>query len=172
MAVCVRDAVWELSRAIASRTAFVYVWADMANGLTTKQKAFVDAYIGEARFNATRAALMAGYAERSARQSGSDLLSNPVIAARISDELKRRAMPGEAVLAELTDIATAEWRDYIQIKTNPKTGETIEVSMDLGAKVKALEILAKAHGLLTDKIDLTGTMTSTVELVGVSAEDV
>ncbi|MCC6314200.1 MAG: terminase small subunit [Thermomicrobiales bacterium] len=144
----------------------------MANGLTTKQEAFVDAYIGEARFNATKAALMAGYSERSARQEGSRLLSNDDISARISEELRRRSMPGDAVLAELTDIATANWREFVTIKTNPKTGAQIEVSMDLGAKVKSLEILAKAHGLLTDKIDLTGNLTATVELVGVAAEDV
>lgn len=142
----------------------------MANGLTAKQEAFIAAYIGEARFNATRAATIAGYSK--ARQSGSETLANPVVAARVQEELKARSISGEGVLAELTDIATADWRDFIKVRTNPKTGEVTEVAMDLGAKVKSLEILAKAHGLLTDKVDLTGSLTSTVELVGVAPEDV
>jgi phage terminase small subunit len=145
----------------------------MANGsLTTKQEAFVLAYIGEARFNATKAALSAGYSEKSARQEGSRLLSNANISARISDELKSRAMPAEAVLAELTEIATAPWGQFVKTVTDPKTGVEIPVGMDVSSKVKSLEILAKAHGLLTDKIDLTGSMTNTVVLVGVSADSV
>ena len=144
----------------------------MAHGSNPKHEAFILAYIGVARFNGTRAAIMAGYTERSARSTASDLLTNPDIAARVQEELKRRSMPADAVLAELTDIATADWREFVTVKTNPKTGAQIDVTMDLGAKVKSLEILAKAHGLLTDRIDLSGNLTSTVELIGIAAEDV
>lgn len=144
----------------------------MANGLTTKQEAFVLAYIGEARFNATRAAIIAGYAEKYARNQGSENCANPDIAARISAELKQRSMPADAVLAELTDIATADWREFVTVKINPRTGAQVDVSMDLGSKVKSLEILAKAHGLLTDKIDLTANLTATVSLVGVDPGDI
>lgn len=154
---------------MTAASAFLF-WVEMANGLTNKQIAFVVAYIGEARFNATRAAEIAGYSK--ARQSGSETLSNPVVAARIADELKARSITGDGVLAELTDIATADWREFVHIKTNPKTGATIEVSMDLGAKVKSLEILAKAHGLLTDRIDLSGGMTTTIEFVGINPEEI
>lgn len=138
--------------------------------LTDKREAFILAYIGEARFNATRAAQIAGYSKP--RQSGSENLSNPVIAARISEELKSRSATADGVLAELTDIAMADWREFIKIRTNPRTGETVEVGMDMNAKVKSLEVLAKAHGLLTDKIDLSGSLTSTVQLVGVDPGDI
>ena len=144
----------------------------MANGLSPLQEAFVLAYIGEARFNATKAAITAGYSPRSARSTASDLLATPNIAARVQEELRQRSMPADAVLAELTDIATADWREFVKIRTNTKTGEQIEVAMDMNAKVKSLEILAKAHGLLTDKIDLTGSLTNRVELIGVAPEDI
>lgn len=142
----------------------------MANGLTTKQEAFVLAYIGEARFNATKAATIAGYGKPG--MEGSRLLKNDEIRARIKDFLEPRVISAEAVLNELADIATADWREFVTIKTNPKTGESVDVSMDLGSKVKSLEILAKAHGLLTDRIDLNANVTATVELVGVDPGDV
>lgn len=138
--------------------------------LTNKQTAFVDAYLGIAHFNATKAATIAGYGKP--RQEGSRLLSNADISARISDELKSRAMPADAVLAELTDVASADWREFVKVRTNPRTGEPIEVTMDLGAKVKSLEILAKAHGLLTDRLDISGSLTSKVEMVGIDPGDI
>jgi hypothetical protein len=60
----------------------------VANGLTAKQEAFVSAYIGEARGNASAAAKIAGY---SVRQSAGDVLSNPVVQTTIQawrDEIK------------------------------------------------------------------------------------
>jgi phage terminase small subunit len=146
--------------------------ADESHPLTPKQQAFVMAYIGEARFNAAKAAKMAGYSEASARQRGYELVTNRDIAARIKAELATMAIPAEAVLVELADVATAEWRDFVTVRTNPKTGEAIEVKMDLGSKVKALETLAKAHGLLTDRVDISGNMTTAIELVGINPEDV
>lgn len=140
--------------------------------LTTKQHAFVLAYVGEARFNATKAAKLAGYSEATAHSQGPRLLEHVEIAARIADELKARSLSAEGVLAELTDIATADWREFVEIRTNPKTGETIDVKMDLSNKVKSLELLAKSHGLLTDKIDLNANMTAQINLVGIAAEDV
>lgn len=123
--------------------------------LTNKQQAFCDAYVGEARFNATKAALMAGYSKRSAHTSGWELLQKPEIAARVKQSLEARAMSSDAVLSELADIASADWREFLIFKTNPKTGETLEVKMDLSAKVRSLELLAKAHGLLKENVSVS-----------------
>lgn len=128
-----------------------------AKQLTAKQEAFVSAYIGEARFNATRAATIAGYPERSAYQRGFELVRKSEVRARIDEHLEALTLSAKEVLAEITDVASAEWRDFLTIKRNPKTGEEVDVSMDLGAKVKSLELLAKAHGLLTDKVQHGGT---------------
>jgi phage terminase small subunit len=138
--------------------------------LNPKQEAFVLAYIGEARFNATKAAQIAGYAD--ARRYGSALKTNLDISARIADELSKRALTADEVLAELTDVATAEWRDFVQVRTHPKTGEVLDVRMDLAAKIKSLELLGKNHKLFTDVHNLSGDLTSTVHLVGVDPDDV
>lgn len=126
--------------------------------LNPKQRAFVDAYVGEARFNATKAARMAGYSEKSAHTTGWELLQKPEIAVHVKQALESRAMSSEAVLAELADVASSEWRDHIIVRTNPRTGETMDVKMDLGSKVRSLEVLAKAHGLLKDNVNVSGNV--------------
>jgi phage terminase small subunit len=69
----------------------------VARPLTGKQRAFVDAYVGQANMNATRAAVLAGYSARTARQAGAECLSKPVIRA----EIARR----EAVRERTTDLS-------------------------------------------------------------------
>jgi len=140
--------------------------------LTTRQAAFCAAYIGPARFNATEAAIVAGYSARSAASIGSETLRKPEIAARVRAELAARCLSADEVLAELRDVATAEWRDFLTIKTDPRTGDTDDVRIDLSNKVKALELLGKAHGIFTDRVDISGTLTNRVELVGVSPDDI
>ena len=55
----------------------------MSTALTPKQQAFVLAYIGPAKGNATEAARMAGYSERTARSTGAENLHKPAIAEAI-----------------------------------------------------------------------------------------
>lgn len=156
------------------RPAVFLVWWGMAEerDLTAKEQAFILAYIGPARFNATEAARQAGYAEKNIRYTAFKVKQKPTIAARIAEELKSRSLTADEVLAELRDVATAEWRDFLTIKTDPRTGDVVDVRMDLSNKVKSLELLGKAHGVFTDRVDISGTMTSRVELVGVDAGDV
>jgi phage terminase small subunit len=137
--------------------------------LPPKQEAFLAAYLGEARFNATKAAKIAGYSERSARSYGPELLQNPDIIARVRAELTARAMPAEAVLAELTDVATAEWREFVTILEWDDTGDPLRVKMDLTNKVRALEVLAKHHQLLTEHLNITGGI-EVREYVGIPEE--
>ena len=47
--------------------------------LTDKMKRFVDEYVGPSRFNATQAAIAAGYSEKSASEIGYENLRKPQI---------------------------------------------------------------------------------------------
>lgn len=128
----------------------------MANGkLTTKQEAFVAAYLGAAHGNATEAARMAGYAVP--RQEGSRLLSNAVIAARVSQHVEERYAKADEVLAELASVAFAEWHDFVEVTGRAKDGEATKVRSDIASKVKALELLGKYHQLFIEKqqVDVT-----------------
>src|SRR5690349_11035855 len=140
--------------------------AEAVTRLKPKQEAFVSAYIGEAKFNATKAALMAGYTGKNPRAEGSRLLANPDIAACVREALTEMALPAEAVLSELADVASADWREFVTIRTNPRTGEVIEVKMDLSNKVKALELLGKHHQLFTDKLNIGGDFLDVLKAFG------
>lgn len=124
--------------------------------LTTKEAAFVAHYLGDAKFNGTKAAILAGYSERSAYSIASENLKKPEIIARVRDELATRAMPAEAVLAELTDVATAEWREFVTILSWDEEGKPLQVKMDMSAKIKSLELLGKHHQLFSDNLNVTG----------------
>jgi phage terminase small subunit len=120
-------------------------------GLSGKRLAFVDAYLGDQKGNATGAARAAGYAKP--EQEGHRLLKNAEVRARIDEVLRERALSRDEVLAELSEVARAEWRDFLQIRRD-KDGEILDVRMDLGGKVKSLELLGKYHGLFSEKVDV------------------
>jgi phage terminase small subunit len=127
--------------------------------LTVKEQRFVNAYLAGANGNATEAARMAGYSVKSyaaLRKEASVLLTKPHIRAHIDAILMAEAMTPAEILRELRDVGTAEWRDFITVRTNPKTGETIEVRMDLSAKMKALELNGKYHKMFVDRAEMSG----------------
>lgn len=119
--------------------------------LTDKQRLWLESYLGEARFNATKAARLAGYSDPEVL--GFDCKQNPVIRARIDERLAQATLSANEVLAELTDVASAEWREFIEIKQD-KMGRRLLVKMDLTNKVKSLELIGKHHKLFTDKQEI------------------
>lgn len=81
----------------------------MANGLTNKQHKFVNEYLRD--FNATRAAIRAGYSEKTAAVIGSENLRKPYILAAIEENM----MPAEEVKLSLTEIARGDIADLMDI---------------------------------------------------------
>jgi hypothetical protein len=121
--------------------------------LTPKQTRFVAAYLATDG-NATEAAKIAGYSGDSdtLKVTGSRLKHHPEVAKTIREQLDAAGATVEVIVAELLAIATAEWRDFLEIRTNPRTGEVISVKMDLTTKERALEFLGKCHGLGTEQV--------------------
>lgn len=136
--------------------------------LTDKEYRFANYYLGEARFNATEAAKLAGYSERTARQQGSRLLSNvyieKYIQSRSAEILDRFGVTQERILKEFIALAFGNVTDYLQddwklkplneipkdkqgsinfkVTENFQTGErSISVQSNLNVKVKALIFL-------------------------------
>lgn len=144
----------------------------MADGLTAKQQAFVEAYLANG-FNATAAARLLKYANPD--RQGYRLLRNVEIAAVIRQELAERAMPADEVLARLADQARGTMDDFldedgkidlkqgrergklhlVKSRSVTKEGERIE----LYSAQTALELLAKQHGLLIEKQEITSVVT-------------
>lgn len=87
----------------------------MAEGLTGKQRAFIDAYLGPAKFNATEAARLAGYKgdDASLAQIGYENLRKLEIAAEVKARFNEATMSANEVLARLTEIASGQITDFL-----------------------------------------------------------
>src|SRR5687768_4076781 len=120
--------------------------------LTIKQRLFVEAYI-ETR-NGTEAARRAGYAgdDYVLGVQAHDNLRNPKIKVHIENRIKSHIISANEVLKELSDIATADWREFLQVKYG-KDGEVIHARPALGDKLRALELSGKYHKLFTEKVE-------------------
>jgi phage terminase small subunit len=153
----------------------------MSNELTDKQRLFVDHYVN--CLNGAEAARLAGYAAVGARQEAYRLLTNADIRAEIDARLAESAMPVSETLFRLTEHARGSMADFLRprgkgvtldlkhamqqgalhlVKKYSKTkqGVTIEV-YDAQA---ALLALAKHHGLLIDRQEITGKNGQPIEV--------
>ena len=151
--------------------------------LTGKQQAFVNAYLGEARFNATEAARLAGYKgnDHTLRTVGHQNLTKLDIKAAIADFWAQNAMTAEETLHRLADMARGDIGDFLSDVTITKDGRSKTITIVDMQKVKAngrlvksvtqtklgprielhdaraaLVDIGRAHKIFTDKTELTG----------------
>lgn len=146
--------------------------------LTPKQIRFIDEYLVD--FNATQAAIRAGYKAKNAYQIGSENLKKPQIQAEITrrqeDLQNRTEISQDRVIKELARVAFANATDYVKVESG---GVHVRANSDLtddqraaiasikrGArgieiklcdKIKALELLGRHIGMFNDKLALSGT---------------
>ena len=122
--------------------------------LTAKQQRFVDAYLGEARFNGTEAARIAGYAKP--MQQAHENLRKPDIQRVIERVLQEAELTREVVLALVQEDAMRTDEDVIRLASKapsvPATASAISAFMN--ARTTARTNLLKVHRLLTDKVDV------------------
>lgn len=81
----------------------------MADKLTHKQAAFISEYLRD--FNATQAAIRAGYSPKTAYSIGSELLRKPEVLGII----RANIMSGEEAMLGITDIARGNIADLMDI---------------------------------------------------------
>jgi phage terminase small subunit len=153
--------------------------------LTAKQREFVNAYISNG-FNATQAALSAGYSEKTAYKIGSENLRKPQIKQAISALFSDHGMGASEVIARLTEHARGDLGDVwdestgrvdwekaratgktalirrVKTKTTRVTREdgtdieTFEDDIELHSVQTALQLIGKHHGLFVDRMEHTG----------------
>lgn len=82
-------------------------------GLNDKQRAFVEAYVRS--WNATQAAIAAGYSEKTAGSQGHELLKKPEIDAEIKRRLEELTMSEAEVLARLTEHARGDMGPFFKL---------------------------------------------------------
>ena len=123
--------------------------------LTHKQRAFAIEYPKD--FNATQAAIRAGYSKKTARQAGYKNMMKVDILQKIEHEYKSRVISADEVLFRLVAIAKGEKPSRITVKD----GEIIQV-FDRKA---ALELLGKYHALFTERIVVEDWRTKIIQLL-------
>lgn len=112
------------------------------DALTPQHRAFVVAYVGQARFNASAAAQIAGYSATSRgslRSTASTVLRRPDVQAALRALLEGLALTAEATLAALATEAT-----------DPEVPPPV--------RVRALELIGKHLGLWTEKMEIQGDL--------------
>ena len=148
--------------------------------MTPKQRAFVSEYLID--FNATQAAIRAGYSKKTANVIGPENLAKPCIREQIDNHLSERQMSADEVLTRLANIAKGSAEDYLTVdewghvsldlprmKADGKMNliKKYKVTKQGGTEIElydaqgALNSLGKAHGLFVDrsKVEQTGEVT-------------
>ncbi len=76
--------------------------------LNPRQRAFINAYVGEANGNGTKAAITAGYSEATACQIASQLLRRTDVREAVSARLDKHDLRTDAILRRLGKLAHSE----------------------------------------------------------------
>lgn len=117
--------------------------------LNPKQQRFCEEYVVD--FNATRAAIDAGYSPKTARSQGQRLLTNVDVAARV-EELReklaeRTEVTAERVRREFGRVAFTDMADFVEWGQNSvKLKESSELSADDTAAVNEVSISYSENG--------------------------
>lgn len=129
----------------------------MAN-LTAKQQRFCDEYLVD--LNGTQAAIRAGYSEKTARQIATENLSKPYIKEYIE---KRMAEKEASLIADqnevmkyLTSVLRGQSKSEVIVVESigdfMSEARTMKKAPDEKERLRAAELLGKAHMMFTDKV--------------------
>jgi len=154
-------------------------------GLTNKQRVFVEEYLHS--FNATEAALKAGYSERTAYSIGHENLRKPEIASFIKERINEKTMQADEVLLRLSDQARGlpveclrapsvlGWTvDFEKLKELGLTHLIKKLTYDDDGNLKtvdfynaqrALELLGKHRQLFVERIKHEDWRTEAIEAI-------
>lgn len=126
--------------------------------LTAKQQRFCDEYLID--LNATQAAIRAGYSAKTARVIGQENLLKPAIKEYIEKRMAEKEAALVADQAEVLKYLTSVLRGQSQseVVVVEGTGEgcsearAMQKAPDEKERLKAAELLGKAHMMFTDKV--------------------
>lgn len=138
--------------------------------LTLKQKKFADEYIISG--NATQSAIKAGYSKRTAGVIAVENLEKPNIKAYIDERLKelddKAIAKQEEVLQYLTAVMRGQSKSAVVVIEGLGEGlseaRLINKTPDEKDRIKAAELLGKRYGAFTEKVDISGDMSLSIEV--------
>lgn len=126
--------------------------------LTAKQQRFCDEYLID--LNATQAAIRAGYSEKAARQIATENMAKPAIKEYIEKRMAEKEAALVADQAEVLKYLTSVMRGQSQSEVVVVEGvgegcseaRAMQKAPDEKERLKAAELLGKAHMMFTDKV--------------------
>lgn len=83
-------------------------------GLSNKHRLFIEEYLRD--FNATQAAIRAGYSEKTAYSQGSRLLKDAEVSEEVKRRLDERAMQADEIIDRLTSHARGDMGNFMDIE--------------------------------------------------------
>lgn len=126
--------------------------------MTDKQKRFCDEYLIDC--NATRAAIRAGYSEKTAKQIGQRMLTNVDLKTYIDEQLKKihneKTADAQEVLEYLTSVMRGEKQDEVLCLVGEGVQDKTQIEVSTKDRIKAAELIGKRYGLFKDKLELKG----------------
>jgi len=132
--------------------------------LTPKQQAFINEYLIDC--NATASAIRAGYSPRTAHSIGDENLRKPAIKKAIDELIQSKQddtiAKQDEVLRYLTSVLRGDIDEECVVVEGMGEGmsraKTARKQVAPRDRNKAAELLAKRYGLLTENINLSGTV--------------
>ena len=122
--------------------------------LTAKQQRFCDEYLID--LNATQAAIRAGYSEKTAKQIANENLTKPDIKNYIQERMEQKEKELIAdqneVMKYLTAVMRGQTKAHVLARDDIGAERVIQKPPDEKERLKAAELLGKAHTLFTDKV--------------------
>jgi len=139
--------------------------------MRNRQKVFINEYLQ--CWNATKAAQLAGYSEKTAYSLGGRLLKNVEVQTEITKRLKEKQMGADEVLTLLSEQARADVSDFVHPggiidweavrlkgrlvkKVKHTFGHPSEI--ELHDSQRALELIGKHHRLFADRLEIGGSL--------------
>lgn len=122
--------------------------------LTNKQITFIDAYLGEAKMNATQAARIAGY--KNPEVQGAENLRK--LRPYISKTMDERHTKAIATQKEVQEFFTSVLRGEVKEEVVSNNGKILEVPASTKDRLKAAECMGRAYGMFTERKKISGTM--------------
>ncbi|MCQ2076395.1 MAG: terminase small subunit [Bacteroidaceae bacterium] len=135
--------------------------------LTDKQKRFIEAYIGEAKMNATQAAKIAGYKQPHV-QGAQNLSKLSVYIQKATEERSSKAiMKQDEILAFFSSVARGEEKE----KVMASNGKVEELPVSVKDRLKAAELMGKAYAMFTEKRDVKVELPTLIDDIPGGDED-
>lgn len=125
--------------------------------LTNKQRAFIDAYCGASKFNATDAARRAGY--KHPHVQGAQNLSK--LSAQIAERMEKlKEKSGSSIMSqqEVAQRLSSFADGSIKVQQLANNGKLVDAPVSPKDQLKALELLGKSYGMFVEKKEINGNL--------------